>query len=175
MKTSRIEKSLINIDEIIKEIDKKSKVKLKDLDENQSALVKEISKRTIDVLKQTKIMIKDVFNKTSDEDELNGFLDRVDSKCYETRSYCLKKLDEIKPIMDAKYKTNKNTMEGFLDNENIKNAVGLINVAKDAIVDFFDKPETKKTIDKVKYKILDEADKGLDKVLRALDKEKKNR
>lgn len=173
METKRLDKTIKNIDEIIATINKKTKDKLKALDEDQSNLVILISKRSIDVLEKTKVMLNEATIKIDDDKELNDFLDRVDAKCLETKVYFLNRLNEIKPVMDGKYTKHKSTMEGFLDNENIKNAAGLLLTAKDSVEDFINKPETKAAINKAKLKILDEADKGLNALLKLFDDNKK--
>lgn len=171
---NKLEITLKDIDDLIDSIKTKTKNKLEGLDKDQSLLVKAIADNTIDVLNKTKEIVNKTSEKIMDTNQLNSFLDRIELQCLEAKTYCLNSLDQIRPIMNEQYIKHKSTMENFINNENVKNVSKLLNDTKDGVFDFVNKPDTKKTIKKIKMKILDGADKGLDALLKLLDDNKKN-
>ena len=90
--------------------------------------------------------------------------------------YAFNKFDEIVPEEKNEYvkidDEEKSSMEKLLDNENVKYGAKIATDIKNDIVDFINKPETKKTINNIKYSALNIADKSLDALLKILDDKK---
>ena len=173
---NRFDTTIKKMQDIINDIKTVGDKKASGKDEETILKIKTVSDKTIDTINEASVKLKEVVNKISDEEELNKFLDRVEEKCKQAADYAFNKFDEIVPEEKNEYvkidDEEKSSMEKLLDNENVKNAAKIATDIKNDIVDFINKPETKKTINNIKYSALNIADKSLDALLKILDDKK---
>lgn len=164
--------------DIINSIQDACDKKVKDADAETAVKLKTVASKTIDTITEASVKLKDVVERISDQEELSKFLDRVLEKCDKASKYAFYKFEEILPSEKKEKETvkieddTKNTMEKFLDNENVKGAVNMANSLKDSFLEFMNKEETKEAIENVKKSAINVADKGLDTLIKALDKAK---
>lgn len=173
---SRFDETIKKMQEITGEISEKAADVTKLVDEETASKIKAVSNKTIDVINEAAVKLKEATEKVSDDSEMDKFLDRVVEKCEKAREYAFVKIDELTPeeVNDADYvgidEDKKDSMEQFLENENVKGAVNMLNAVKDKAVAFMSKPEIKEKSDKAKLAVLNAADKGLDYLLKVLNK-----
>ncbi|MDO4499660.1 MAG: hypothetical protein Q4B60_00130 [Erysipelotrichaceae bacterium] len=145
-------------------------------DEETVTKIKAVSTKTIDVINEAAIRLKDAIEKVSNEEELNRFLERVEEKCENAKNYAYAKFNELAPdaeyvVIEEEDKTvSKSSMEKFMDNENVKQAAKMATNLKEDAIKFIKDPNTKKKVDDVALAALNVADKGLDFLLKFLDK-----
>lgn len=173
---SRFDETIKKMQNITNEIKVNADKKIENADEETKAKIKAVSDKTIDTINEASVKLKNVVDQIDNEEELNKFLDRVEEKCTKAAKFAYSKFDEIVPEAQAEFikieDDTKSTMEKFMDNENVKSAINMATKAKDSVVDFINSPETQKTIKNAKMTALNVADKGLDALIKILDKAK---
>ena len=176
---ARFDNTIKKMQDITSDINKVASEKIKNVDEETALKIKTISDKTIDTITEASVKLKSEVDRISDEEELDKFLDRVEEKCNKAAAYAFAKFEEIAPSNNAEYikiqeeeSASKSTMEKFLENENVKNATNMAINLKNNVVDFINSEETQKTIYNVKKSALTIADKGLDAIIKVLDKTK---
>ena len=174
---SRFNETIKKMQDITSDIKAKADLSNFELDEEIVEKIKAVADKTIDVVNEAAVKLKSAVDRIDNEDELNNFLDRVDEKCQNAKEYAFTKINELLPE-DLELKDEEkeeSTMEKFMKNENVQNAANVVLKAKDALVDFYNSPETQHKINQAKLAVLTLASKGLDVVKNALEKRNNNK
>ena len=145
----------------------KAEKKLDNVDPETAVKINAVANRTIDVINEAAVKLKDAIDEISDKDELEKFLNRVEQKCVEAKNYAFTKIDELAPSVE------QDSMEKYTNNENVENVKNSILRIKDSAVDFYNSPETQHRINEAKLAVLKATSKGLDLLKNALDKRNK--
>lgn len=81
-------------------------------------------------------------------------------------------ISDVEKAKDEVVDTVAESIEKILKNENVKNVIKFIIDTKERAVEIYNMPETQKAINDAKLKIIDLAEKGLDTLKVALEKDK---
>lgn len=145
-----------------------------DADEAHKEELNNIAAKTIAVLKETIERLKTVHQQMPDNEDSESFLNRVAEK---TESVYTVTLDKMKKEHEA------GLIKLVQENENTKSAAKMVETIlnkeiaeeiKEKVISFIDSREVKEAIDKISLGALNVADKGLDLLIKLLDKDWKN-
>lgn len=190
---TRIDETITKMQGFIKEIEDETAKTIISLSDEGKVKAKEFADKTISTINNSIDKLNSMKGSVTDENELEDFLNRLEAKCKDVTDFTKVKINEIMPIVQDNLKDVKADLEkGFddfkkefddtknkasssfdklLENENVKNAIRLAKAAKDKAVEFYNDPKTQKTINEAKLKTIELAEKGLDKLKEALDRE----
>lgn len=166
------EEMIKTMQEIAEQIKERAKEKTQNISEDKKNIIESVANRTINVMNEASKKLKEATIHISDEKELDAFLTRVECKCLDAKKFAFDKFEEIVPSIEADYiKIDEKENEvSFLDNENIKKVFNLIDDTKKNLLDFINKPENQKKYKEAKLLVLKTIDKGLDGLLKLLNK-----
>lgn len=113
--------------------------------------------------------VKDIIDDVKDDDKLDDFLDKVKAKSKEAVDFTKEKINELKRVEnEPKYDLGKiadeitGEFDKIKETEAFKKTTDFLKEIGNNINDFFEKPEVKDTITKVKVGAVDIAEKGVE-------------
>lgn len=165
-----------------------------DASEEEKKQIAAIAGKTLDVMNQTIDRVKSVRSQITNDQEYEQFLTRVLDKTTAVYRVTVQKIVAVKAAPKAEAPKEKTVLEivreeekkaGFekiAENENIKPAANMAKLIKNSadpnsadslaarIVNFIDSKETRDAVNRISLSVLNAADKGLDALIKLLDK-----
>ena len=92
---SRFDETIKTMQDITSEIKKVADDRVIGLDIDTTTKVRTVASKTIDVINEAAVRLKEAVGNIEDETELDCFLDRVEQKCQDAKKYAFEKFNEV--------------------------------------------------------------------------------
>ena len=166
---NKFDETIQKMEEITSEI--KEKADSYSLNQNEDTIlkIKLIAEKTIGVINEAASKLKESIKDITDENELNRFLERVGTKCAEAKEYTYRKFAEIVPEQaeDATYQK-----KDIINEDVVKEIGAFLEDKKKKVLKYLDKVDFQNILLKAELDFLTNVNKGLDEIIKQLNKDK---